>query len=122
MIHSILSGEYDFDQVQVGFVSIHNAATNCVDQPLKGWTLVRTVNEGDETRFQFPDDCTLKAQTRVRVYFNKMNGSGSSGGVKGRLIASAVPAWASMGYGENVLIVLLDEKGINRAQYSESWQ
>ncbi|UJR36659.1 hypothetical protein I4U23_029376 [Adineta vaga] len=116
------TGKFDIDQVQAGFISINNAATNCVDQPLKGWTLVRNVNDGEEFTFQFPDTYVLKARTRVRVYSNKVENSGNSVLSHGRLVASAIPAWASTGQGENVKIVLLDEKGINRAQYSETWQ
>lgn len=115
----LLLGKFDIDQVQAGFISINNAATNCADQPLKGWTLVRTVNDGDETTYQFPDNYILKARTRVRVYSNKVD---QTSGNNGRFVASAVPAWASTGQGENVKILLLDDKGINRAQYTETWQ
>jgi len=113
------TGKFDIDQVQAGFISINNASTNCVDQPLKGWTLVRSLNEGQENIFQFPDTYVLKARTRVRVYSNKVENSSS---VQGRLIATSIPAWASTGQGDNVKILLFDEKGINRAQYCETWQ
>lgn len=113
------TGKFDIDQVQAGFISINNAATNCVDQPLKGWTLTRVVNDGEELSYQFPENYVLKARTRVRVYSNKVD---QNGGTSGRLVASAIPAWASTGQGENVKILLLDEKGINRAQYTETWQ
>ncbi|CAF0915057.1 unnamed protein product [Rotaria sp. Silwood1] len=115
------TGKFDIDQVQPGFISINNASTNCVDQPLKGWTLVRSINDGPESVFQFPDSCVLKARTRVRVYSNKAENMGNST-LHGRLIATSIPAWASTVQGDNVKIVLLDEKGINRAQYSETWQ
>jgi len=113
------TGKFDIDQVQAGFISINNAANNCVDQPLKGWTLTRVVNDGEEFSYQFPENYVLKARTRVRVYSNKVD---QTGGSNGRLVASAIPAWASTGQGENVKILLLDEKGINRAQYTETWQ
>ena len=119
---SLVSGNFDIDQVQAGFISINNASTNCVDQPLKGWTIVRTVNDEQETSYQFPDSYTLKARTRVRVYSNKVENSGSSTVANSRMIATSVPAWASSGQGDNVKITLLDDKGINRAQYSEAWQ
>jgi hypothetical protein len=119
---NIVLGKFDIDQVQAGFISINNAATHCVDQPLKGWTLVRSINNGQESTFQFPDTYVLKARTRVRVYSNKAENAGNSTLVQGRLIASSIPAWASTGQGDNVKILLLDEKGINRAQYSETWQ
>ncbi|CAF1030748.1 unnamed protein product [Adineta ricciae] len=119
LICNIILGKFDIDQVQAGFISINNAATNCVDQPLKGWTLVRSVNDADECTFQFPDSYVLKARTRVRVYSNKVDNNGNS---TSRLVASAIPAWASTGQGENVKIILRDEKDINRAQYTEIWQ
>lgn len=115
-------GKFDIDQVQAGFISINNAANNCVDQPLKGWSLSRSINEQQETTFQFPDAYILKARTRVRVYSNKAVDTGNSSTVQGRLVATAIPAWASTGQGENVKIILFDEKGINRAQYTETWQ
>ena len=115
----VLLGKFDIDQVQAGFISINNAANNCVDQLLKGWTLTRVVNDGEEFSYQFPENYVLKARTRVRVYSNKVD---QTGGSNGRLVASAIPAWASTGQGENVKILLLDEKGINRAQYTETWQ
>ncbi|CAF3394294.1 unnamed protein product [Rotaria sp. Silwood1] len=121
LICNIILGKFDIDQVQPGFISINNASTNCVDQPLKGWTLVRSINDGPESVFQFPDSCVLKARTRVRVYSNKAENMGNST-LHGRLIATSIPAWASTVQGDNVKIVLLDEKGINRAQYSETWQ
>lgn len=116
------TGKFDIDQVQAGFISINNAANNCVDQPLKGWSLSRSINEQQETTFQFPDAYILKARTRVRVYSNKAVDTGNSSTVQGRLVATAIPAWASTGQGENVKIILFDEKGINRAQYTETWQ
>ena len=119
IICHLFLGKFDIDQVQAGFISINNAATNCVDQSLKGWTLIRTVNDGEEMSYQFPDNCLLKARTRVRIYSNKVD---QTGGTNGRLVASTIPAWASTGQGENVKILLLDEKGINRAQYTETWQ
>ncbi|CAF3994308.1 unnamed protein product [Adineta steineri] len=119
---NIILGKFDIDQVQAGFISINNAATNCVDQPLKGWTIVRTVNDGEENTFQFPDSYVLKARTRVRVYSNKVENAGSSAIVTGRLTATSISAWASTGQGDNVKISLLDDKGINRAEYSETWQ
>jgi hypothetical protein len=122
LICHIILGKFDIDQVQAGFISINNAATNCVDQPLKGWTLVRTLNDEQENTFQFPDTYTLKARTRVRVYSNKVENAGNSSSIQSRLIASSIPAWASTGQGDNVKISLLDDKGINRAQYSETWQ
>jgi hypothetical protein len=64
----------------------------------------------------------LKARTRVRVYSNKAENQGNTSVIPSRLIASSIPAWASTGQGDNVKILLLDEKGINRAQYSETWQ
>ena len=117
---NIILGKFDIDQVQAGFISINNASANCVDQPLKDWTLVRSVNDGQETIFQFPENYVLKARTRVRVYSNKVENAGNNS--TGRLIATSISAWASTGQGENVKILLLDEKGINRAQYSETWQ
>jgi hypothetical protein len=122
LICRFVLGQFDIDQVQAGFISINNAATNCVDQPLKGWTLLRSVNDGEENNFQFPDHYVLKARTRVRVYSNKLENAGNSSSNAGRLIASSIPAWASTGQGDNVKIVLLDEKGTNRAQYTETWQ
>jgi hypothetical protein len=122
LICNVILGKFDIDQVTAGFISINNAATNCVDQPLKGWTLARSLNEGQESIYQFPDTYVLKAKTRVRVYSNKVENSGNSSSIQGRLIASSIPAWASTGQGDNVKILLLDEKGINRAQYSETWQ
>lgn len=121
LIYLFVTGVFDIDQVQVGFISINNAATNCVDQPLKGWTLVRTVNDTDVTVFQFPDNYVLKARTRVRVYSNKIDNSGTSNTVQGRIIAKAVPAWASLTPGENIKIELFSEDGTNRAQYLETW-
>jgi len=118
----IILGKFDIDQVQAGFISINNASTNCIDQPLKGWTLVRSLNDGQENIYQFPDTYVLKARTRVRVYSNKAENSGNSSSIQGRLIASSIPAWASTVQGDNVKILLLDEKGINKAQYSETWQ
>jgi len=115
-------GKFDIDQVQAGFISINNAATNCIDQPLKGWSISRSVNEQQEHTFQFPDTYILKARTRVRVYSNKAVDTGNSSAIQGRLVATAIPAWASTGQGENVKIILFDEKGINRAQYTETWQ
>ena len=114
----IILGKFDIDQVQAGFISINNAATNCVDQSLKGWTLVRTLNDEQGNTFQFPDSYVLKARTRVRVYSNKAENSS----VQGRTVASSIPAWASTSQGDNVKILLLDDKGIERAQYSETWQ
>jgi myosin heavy subunit len=119
---NIILGKFDIDQVQAGFISINNAATHCVDQPLKGWTLVRSLNDAQESIFQFPDTYILKARTRVRVYSNKADNTGNSAVLQGRLVASSIPAWASTGQGDNVKILLLDEKGINKAQYSETWQ
>jgi hypothetical protein len=119
---NIILGKFDIDQVTAGFISINNAATNCVDQPLKGWSLARSLNDAQESIYQFPDTYVLKAKTRVRVYSNKADNSGNSLSIQGRLIASSIPAWASTGQGDNVKILLLDEKGINRAQYSETWQ
>jgi len=116
------TGKFDIDQVQAGFISINNAATNCIDQPLKGWSISRSVNEQQEHTFQFPDTYILKARTRVRVYSNKAVDTGNSSAIQGRLVATAIPAWASTGQGENVKIILFDEKGINRAQYTETWQ
>ncbi|CAF3393189.1 unnamed protein product [Rotaria sp. Silwood1] len=121
LICNIILGKFDIDQVQPGFISINNASTNCVDQPLKGWTLVRSINDGPESVFQFPDSYVLRARTRVRVYSNKAENMGNST-LHGRLTATSIPAWASTVQGDNVKIVLLDEKGINRAQYSETWQ
>jgi cell division protein FtsL len=118
LICHIILGKFDIDQVQAGFISINNAATNCVDQSLKGWTLVRTLNDEQENTFQFPDTYVLKARTRVRVYSNKADNSS----IQGRLVASSIPAWASTGQGDNVKILLRDDKGIERAQYSETWQ
>lgn len=118
----MILGKFDIDQVQAGFISINNAATDCLDQPLKGWKLVRTLNDGEESTFQFPDAYVLKAKTRVRVYSNKADNAGNTSAVQGRLIASSIPAWASTNQGDNVKILLLDDKGINRAQYSETWQ
>ncbi|CAF0797371.1 unnamed protein product [Rotaria sordida] len=120
-ICNIILGKFDIDQVQAGFISINNASTNCADQPLKGWTLVRSINNGPESVYQFPDSYILRARTRVRVYSNKAENIGNST-IHGRLIASSIPAWASAVQGDNVTILLLDEKGINRAQYSETWQ
>ncbi|CAF1020445.1 unnamed protein product [Rotaria sordida] len=120
-ICNIILGKFDIDQVQAGFISINNASTDCADQPLKGWTLVRSINNGPESVYQFPDSYILRARTRVRVYSNKAENIGNST-IHGRLIASSIPAWASAVQGDNVNILLLDEKGINRAQYSETWQ
>jgi hypothetical protein len=117
---NIILGKFDIDQVQAGFISINNASATCVDQPLKDWTLVRSVNDGQESIFQFPESYVLKARTRVRVYSNKVENAGNN--PTGRFIATSIPAWASTGQGENVKILLLDEKGVNRAQYSETWQ
>lgn len=119
LIYRLILGKFDIDQVQVGFISINNAAKDCIDQPLKGWTLVRTLNNDDEQKFQFPETYILKAKTRVRVYSNKTENNSS---IQGRLIASNISAWASAGQGDNVKIILLDEKGINRAEYCETWQ
>ncbi|CAF4161599.1 unnamed protein product, partial [Rotaria magnacalcarata] len=113
---------FDIDQVQAGFISINNAATHCVDQLLKGWTLVHTINNGPECIFQFSDTYVLRARTRVRVYSNKAENIGNSAVASTRLIASSIPVWTSTNQGDNVKIVLLDDKGINRAQYSETWQ
>ena len=118
-IYRVILGKFDIDQVQVGFISINNAAKDCIDQPLKGWTLVRTLNNEEEQIFQFPETYILKAKTRVRVYSNKSENNST---IQGRLTASTIPGWASTGQGDNVKIVLLDEKGINRAEYCETWQ
>lgn len=56
------------------------------------------------------------------MYSSKAEGQGNNSSIQGRLIASSIPAWASTGQGDNVKILLLDEKGINKAQYSETWQ
>ncbi len=119
---NIILGKFDIDQVTAGFISINNAATNCVDQPLKGWSLARSLNDAQESVYQFPDTYVLKAKTRVRVYSNKAENSGNNLSIQGRLIASSIPAWASTNQGDNVKILLLDEKGINKAKYSETWQ
>ncbi|CAM4825788.1 unnamed protein product [Rotaria magnacalcarata] len=121
-ICNIILGRFDIDQVQAGFISINNAATHCVDQLLKGWTLVHTINNGPECIFQFSDTYVLRARTRVRVYSNKAENIGNSAVASTRLIASSIPVWTSTNQGDNVKIVLLDDKGINRAQYSETWQ
>lgn len=118
-ISRMILGKFDIDQVQVGFISINNAAKDCIDQSLKGWKLIRTLNNEDEQTFQFPESYILKAKTRVRVYSNKSENTSS---IPGRLIASTISAWASTGQGDNVKIVLVDDKGINRAEYCETWQ
>lgn len=119
---NIILGKFDIDQVQAGFISINNSATNCVDQPLKGWSLVRSINDGPENVFQFPDSYILRAKTRVRVYSNKAENIGNNGLAQGRQIATSIPSWTGTSQGDNVKIILLDEKGVNRAQYSETWQ
>ncbi|CAF4133622.1 unnamed protein product [Rotaria socialis] len=121
-ICNIILGKFDIDQVQAGFISINNAATHCVDQPLKGWTLVHTINNGPECCFQFADTYVLRARTRVRVYSNKVENIGNSAVANARLVAPSISAWTNTNQGDNVKIVLLDDKGINRAQYSETWQ
>ena len=119
--HRIL-GKFDLDQVQAGFVSINNASENCVDQSLKGWTLVRTINDGEEVAYQFPDSYVLKAKTRVRVYSNRVENSSGSSVANTRLIATSIPTWTSAGQTDNVKILLLDDKGNTRATYTEMWQ
>ena len=122
LICHLILGKFDLDQVQAGFVSINNASENCVDQSLKGWSLVRTINDGEESTYQFPDSYVLKARTRVRVYSNKVENAGGSSVANSRLIASAVPSWTSTGQNDNVKILLVDEKGNTRATYTETWQ
>ena len=122
MTRHITSGKFDIDQVQAGFVSINNVAKNCTDQPLKGWQLVRSINDGQESVFQFPNTYVLLPKTRVRVYSNKAENLGTGTSTNTRLIASSIATWTGTNEGDNVKILLVDEKGVNRAQYSETWQ
>lgn len=122
LICNVILGQFDIDQVQAGFISINNAATNCADQSLKGWTLVHTINKEPQNVYQFPDGYVLRARTRVRVYSNKVENMGKNNANNSRLFAASIPVWTSSNKGDDVKILLIDDKGVTRAQYSETWQ
>ena len=77
---------------------------------LSGWVLKRKVESGNEIVFKFPSNVTLKGRKTLKVW---ARGHGSNN-LPNDLVNSAIDSW---GFGNNVVTVLYNEIGDERATY-----
>ncbi|CAF0917683.1 unnamed protein product [Didymodactylos carnosus] len=109
-------GPISIEQVdpQGNFIVVENQGSSGKDQPMRGWSLKRRIDQ-QEIIYQFPSDFVLKSRHRIRIFAR----TASRDADRDSLVADGVQTW---GIGKTMLTSLLDERGEEKAQFNQKFQ